>query len=124
MIDLDSFKGINDKYGHDCGDQVIKHFASLLDKQLGTNLVARVGGEEFAVLLNGVKPNDARHLFEELCKAVKNNPVNLGTTHISYTISVGLNDQLGETVDDLVKGADIALYKAKNNNRDQVVGLD
>jgi len=124
MIDLDLFKGINDKYGHDCGDLVIKQFASLLNKQLGMNLIARVGGEEFAVLMNEVEPNDARKLFEELRMAAKNNSVEFGTTQISYTISVGLSDQLGETIDDLIKGADIALYKAKNNNRDQVVGLD
>jgi diguanylate cyclase (GGDEF)-like protein len=124
MIDLDSFKGINDKYGHDCGDLVIKHFASLLEKQLGKNLVARVGGEEFAVLLEGIKPDDARKLFEELRMAVRNNAVDLGTTKISYTISVGLCNQLGETIDDLVKGADIALYKAKNSGRDQVSVLD
>lgn len=124
MIDLDSFKAINDKYGHDCGDLVIKHFASLLDKQLGANLVARIGGEEFAVLLSGIKPGDARKLFDELRKAVKGSIVDSGATQIPYTISVGLSDQMGGTIDDLVKGADIALYKAKNNNRDQVVGLD
>lgn len=124
MIDLDLFKGINDKYGHDCGDLVIKHFASLLDKQFGMNLIARIGGEEFAVLLSEVKPDDARKLFEELRKAVKNNPVDCSAAKISYTISVGLGDQFGKTIDDLIKGADIALYKAKNNNRDQVAGLD
>lgn len=124
MVDLDLFKKINDKYGHDCGDMVIKHFASLLEKQLGGNLIARIGGEEFAVLLDEIKPHNARKLFEELRIAVKNNAVDFGTAKISYTISVGLSDQLGETIDDLIKGADIALYKAKNNNRDQVFGLD
>lgn len=124
MIDLDSFKGINDKYGHDCGDLVIKHFASLMDAQLGTHLVARIGGEEFAVLMNESKPGNARKLFEELRKTVKSSPVDSGAASVSYTVSIGLSDQLGETIDDLVKGADVALYKAKNNNRDQVFGLE
>ena len=124
MIDLDLFKGINDRHGHDCGDMVIKHFAHLLEKQLGKNLVARIGGEEFAVLLDEIKPNNARKLLEELRMAVKNSAVDSGAAKISYTISVGLCGQLGETIDDLVKGADVALYKAKNNNRDQVFGLD
>lgn len=124
MIDLDSFKAINDKYGHGCGDLVIQHFASLLDKQLGANLVARIGGEEFAVLMSEIKPGDARKLFEELRKTVKGGAVDFGATKVPYTISAGLCNQLGETIDDLVKGADIALYKAKNNNRDQVVGLN
>ena len=124
MIDLDSFKGINDKYGHDCGDLVIKHFASLLEKQFATNLIARIGGEEFVVLLNEVKPNDARKLFEEFRLAVKDSVVDFGDTKVPYTISIGLCNQLGETIDDLIKGSDVALYKAKNNNRDQVFGLD
>lgn len=124
MIDLDSFKVVNDKYGHDCGDLVIKHFASLLEKQFGTNLTARIGGEEFVVLLDETKPDDARKLFEELRMKVKSSTVDFGTAKISYTISAGLCDQLGETIDDLIKGADVALYKAKDNNRDQVFGLD
>ncbi len=124
MIDLDSFKGINDQYGHDCGDLVIKHFAFLLDKQLGKNLIARIGGEEFAALLDETKLNDACKLFEELRIKVKNSVLDFGGAEIPYTISIGLCNQLGETIDDLVKGADIALYKAKNNNRDQVFVLD
>lgn len=124
MIDLDSFKGINDRYGHDCGDLVIRHFASLLDKQLGTNLVARIGGEEFAALLSDVTPEEARSLFEELRKTVKGSPVDFGGGKVSYTVSVGLCDRLGKSIDDLVKGADVALYKAKSRNRDQVVGPD
>lgn len=124
MMDLDMFKGINDRYGHDCGDLVIKHFTSLLEKQFGGNLVARFGGEEFVVLLSKVTPKDARKLFEELRLAAKAHPVSFEDTQISYTVSIGLCDQLGETIDDLLKGADVALYKAKNNNRDQVAGLD
>lgn len=124
MIDLDSFKGINDKYGHDCGDMVIKHFASLFEQQLGTNLVARIGGEEFAALLSGVEQKDAVILFDKLRVSVKNSVVDFRGTKISYTVSIGLCDQLGENIDDLVKGADVALYMAKKNGRDQVFGLN
>jgi len=123
VIDLDSFKGINDKYGHDCGDLVIRHFASFLEKHFGASLIARIGGEEFAVLLKDAIPDDARRLFEELRESVKASPVDFGGHRISYTISTGLNNRLGESIDDLVKGADIALYRAKNGNRDQVVWL-
>jgi len=124
MIDLDLFKAINDKHGHDCGDLVIKHFASILDTQLGAFLVARIGGEEFAVLLDEIKPGDARKQFEALRKIVKNSAVACGAVEISYTVSIGLSDHSGETIDDLIKEADIALYKAKNNGRDQVFGLE
>jgi len=124
IIDLDSVKNINDKYGHDCGDAVIKHLASLLEKQFGTNLVARIGGEEFAVLLTEASPKDVRKRLEEFRLAVKNSTVDYGAEKIAYTISIGLGDQLGENIDDLLKGAGIALYQAKANNRDQVCGLD
>lgn len=80
---------------------MIRHFASLLDKHLGANLIARIGGEEFAVLLDGFNPGRVRELFEELRNTVKDNPVDFGTTHIPYTISVGLCNQLCETIDDL-----------------------
>lgn len=124
IIDLDSVKVINDKYGHDCGDAVIKHLASLLEKQFGTNLVARIGGEEFAVLLTETVPKDVRKRFEKFCLDVRKSTVDCGAEKISYTVSIGLSDQPGENIDDLLKEAGIALYLAKANNRDQVCGLD
>jgi len=124
IIDLDSVKNINDKHGHDCGDAVIQHFASLLEKQFGTELVARIGGEEFAVLLAEATPKDVRKRFEKFRLAMKKSTVDYGAEKISYTVSIGLSDQLGENIDDLLKGAGIALYQAKANNRDQVCGLD
>ena len=122
MIDLDLFKKINDKYGHDGGDQVIRHFASVLKNKFSSNLVARIGGEEFAVLLEETTPDQMRGLFEDLRLAVNSSSADFGDTSIPYTISVGLCNQPGATIDDLIKGADIALYQAKDNNRDQVVG--
>lgn len=122
MIDLDSFKAINDAHGHDCGDLVIRHFATLLEKRLAPHLIARIGGEEFAVLLEGIEPGEAYRLLEELRKEVKNSSVDFAGTTLRYTISTGLCDTTGETIDDLVKGADVALYKAKKNGRDRVVG--
>ncbi|CAG0938060.1 Response regulator PleD [Gallionellaceae bacterium] len=124
VIDLDSVKSINDKYGHDCGDVVIQHFASLLEKRFGTNLVARIGGEEFAVLLTDALPPEVRKRFEDLRLAVKNSTVDCGTEKISYTISIGLSDRTGENIDDLLKEAGIALYQAKAGKRDQICGLD
>ena len=120
MIDLDFFKKVNDVYGHDCGDAVIKHFAAHLENQLGANLVARFGGEEFVALLAGTQTSDAREQLENLCRAVESSAVDCGANNISYTVSIGMCDQLGETIDDMLKGADIALYKAKSNGRNQV----
>jgi diguanylate cyclase (GGDEF)-like protein len=122
MIDLDFFKKINDNYGHDCGDQVIRHFASLLKDYFAEHLVARIGGEEFAVLLED--SDQVRDLFEALRSAVNRSCIDFGEHKISYTISVGLSGKLGTNIDDLIKNADIALYQAKHNNRDQVVGPD
>lgn len=124
MIDLDFFKKINDQYGHDGGDQVIKHFAAMLKTQFEGNLAARIGGEEFVVLLEEVEPAEVRGLFEKLRIAANRGSVDFGGAKIAYTLSVGLCNQPGATLDELIKGADIALYKAKNNGRNQVVGPD
>ncbi len=121
MIDLDFFKKINDQYGHDCGDLVIKHFAALLNSHFKEMLVARIGGEEFAVLLDVPYSEEVYAQFEALRTAVYSSSIDFAGEKISYTISVGLSCQLGETIDDLIKGADIALYQSKKGQRNQVV---
>lgn len=124
VIDLDSIKQINDQYGHDAGDAMIKHIASLLARQFGKNLAARIGGEEFAVLLEGEAPQDVRQSFEQLRLAIKNSAVNYGAEKISCTVSIGLGNQLSGNIDELLREAGIALQRAKANGRDQVCGLE
>ncbi len=122
MLDIDHFKKINDQYGHDCGDEVLRQVAKLLDQHLGQWLVARLGGEEFAVLLDGCGLEEARGHLEALRLAIAAAPIVCGASAIPVTISIGLSGQPGESIDDMIKSADLALYQAKEGGRNRLVG--
>lgn len=122
MIDIDYFKRINDQYGHDSGDEVLRHVSQLLEQHLGKWLLARLGGEEFAVLLDSTSLEDAHEQLEELRQEIAENPIPCGKTDIPVTISIGLTNQLGESIDDMIKSADLMLYQAKERGRNRVVG--
>ena len=122
MLDIDHFKKINDQYGHDCGDEVLRQVARLLDHHLGQWLVARLGGEEFAVLLEETTLDEARGHLEALRQAIAATPLSCGGRTIPVTISIGLSGQPGESIDDTIKSADLALYQAKEGGRNRVAG--
>jgi diguanylate cyclase (GGDEF)-like protein len=121
MLDIDHFKKINDQHGHDCGDEVLRQVAQLLDQHLGQWLVARLGGEEFAVLLDGCGPEEAHGHLEALRQAIAAAPIACGDRVIPVTLSVGLSSEPGESIDDMIKSADLALYQAKKGGRNRVV---
>ncbi len=121
MLDVDHFKRINDSYGHDCGDAVLKKLAQLLKQHFDHHLLARLGGEEFSIILKDSTTEEARELFDAFRQEVESNPVECGTATIHYTVSIGLTDQLGNSVDDFVKTADRLLYQAKAGGRNRVV---
>jgi diguanylate cyclase (GGDEF)-like protein len=119
LCDVDSFKQINDKYGHDRGDAVLRDIAYELRKRLRSfELVYRLGGEEFLIVLPGIGIADAEKTAERLRAAVQES----SPTGIEITISLGLSTGSGETVDydTLFKAADEALYTAKRAGRNQV----
>ncbi|HZX32539.1 MAG TPA: diguanylate cyclase [Rhodocyclaceae bacterium] len=124
MADIDFFKKINDTYGHAAGDAALKHFAALLrNTARETDAVGRLGGEEFAVLLPETSVANAERFAQRLCALLREAPVMAGEHSISMTVSIGIsmangNDTGGEQV---LHRADIALYEAKHNGRDQVV---
>ncbi len=120
MLDVDHFKKVNDTYGHDCGDLVLKELAALLSEHFDKHLVARLGGEEFAVVMTGTSIEQARNIFEDFCLEVASQAAHCNGETIPYTISIGLTDQLGETIDDFIKSADQLLYKAKDEGRNRV----
>lgn len=124
IIDVDSIGEINDRYGHEVGDAVIRHVANLLQQECGKHLVARIGGEEFAVLMEKTAPEEAHRLLEQLRLAVRDACVYCGTEKISCTISAGVSNQMGESMDDMLRGAGAALHLAKANGRDRVCSLD
>jgi len=125
MADIDFFKKVNDTYGHPVGDEVLKHLAGFLSAGVrSTDVVARVGGEEFMVLLPQTPVEAAVMLAEKLRILVQDSPIQLGELQISITVSFGVTGiaagQSG-TVDELYTAADNALYDAKHQGRNRVV---
>ncbi len=123
VLDLDHFKSINDNHGHLVGDEALRWFAKTCRASLrDEDLVGRMGGEEFAVLLQGVAERDARAVAEKLCRQLESSPLTTADQQIQLTVSIGLavshpdeQDFLG-----LLKRADQALYEAKRNGRNRV----
>jgi diguanylate cyclase (GGDEF)-like protein len=123
LCDVDSFKAVNDRYGHDRGDAVLRDIAYELRKRLRSfELVYRLGGEEFLIVLPGVSHAEGSEIAERLRAAIESaNP-----TGIAVTISLGLSTGSGESVvyESLFKSADRALYEAKHAGRNRVVAAD
>lgn len=124
LVDVDLFKRINDQHGHDVGDRVLREVAATLQAGIRrSDLVARIGGEEFALVLLGTEPPGAWILLERLRQAVAVLRVPAGAQAIGCTISIGLTDRMEDDADwaTLYKRADQALYAAKQGGRDRVV---
>jgi len=129
LMDLDKFKNVNDTYGHDVGDAVLKHFSALLKKHLRQgDIVGRIGGEEFAVVLaRPIDEDQAVSVLDRFRAIVENMPCeyNLpegGQGLLSYTVSIGVVVLVpsGESISELLRQADEALYEAKETGRNQV----
>jgi diguanylate cyclase (GGDEF)-like protein len=124
MFDLDHFKQVNDTYGHQAGDAVLKHVASLVKQRLrSSDLLARVGGEEFAVLLRGADLRTAARVGERMRVSVATKPVFFVGQSIAVSISIGCAavESTEESATSLVGTADRRLYAAKNGGRNRVV---
>ena len=123
IIDIDFFKKVNDTYGHSAGDYVLKEVAYLILQNLRkTDMVFRYGGEEFTVIITETPIERAVVPLERLRKAVEEYPFNHNGQKIQVTISVGVSEvsKKIETVNQLFEDADKALYKAKENGRNQI----
>jgi diguanylate cyclase (GGDEF)-like protein/PAS domain S-box-containing protein len=120
FIDLDRFKGINDGFGHDVGDAVLKEVAARLTRCVrGADTVGRQGGDEFVIILDGIGGADqAAHVAGTIMQAVSQ-PFVAGSLSLSLSVSIGIaiapND--GKDVDTLLKNADVAMYHAKQDGR-------
>jgi two-component system cell cycle response regulator len=126
MLDIDFFKSINDSYGHDAGDDVLREFAVRVRKSIrGIDLACRYGGEEFVIVMPETDLHVAGVVAERLRRAIAGEPfaVNKGSKRIDVTISIGLAslERKGEAIADVLKRADTALYRAKHDGRNRVV---
>ena len=123
FCDLDNLKGINDQYGHAAGDQVIIELAARIRSQVGGNdVVARIGGDEFVVLLPEVHDPDAAQQVAAAIQDVVTEPVTLAGAEIGFSLSIGLaHSQPGDTPDQLLARADRLLYSAKQAGRNRTV---
>jgi diguanylate cyclase (GGDEF)-like protein len=126
VIDVDHFKSINDKYGHEVGDHVLIHLATTLRAISGSNsCFARLGGEEFAVARFGVTAATALEFAEEIRLGVQNTPLKTATDEILFTVSVGYClVENNDTLNGVMRQADAALYTAKRTGRNRTVCHD
>lgn len=120
-LDLDLFKSVNDTYGHNVGDEVLKAFSALMREQLsGRDFAARLGGEEFLIVLVKSNLEDCAKLAERVRSAVPALRF-ASASDLSVTVSIGVAQfSAGESLDQLLARADDALYKAKHSGRNQV----
>lgn len=123
MLDFDYFKQVNDTYGHEAGDKVLKALADILAKSVrGSDMVVRYGGEEFLVVLLDTDGDRAAQVAEKIRSEVAGTKVNLPTVVLQKTISIGVAQypEDADTFWQVVKFADVALYAAKNGGRNRV----
>lgn len=123
MTDIDRFKHINDRYGHAAGDLALAHFARLVsESRRQEDIVARVGGEEFALLLPGTDLRDAMAIADQLCRKVGSTPLEMTAIGLPMTSSFGVAaiSEKDTSLHDIVQRADRALYRSKRAGRNQV----
>ncbi|WP_062202774.1 PleD family two-component system response regulator [Aureimonas sp. AU12] len=125
IADIDHFKQINDGWGHDAGDDVLRQFAARAQHSIRAgDLACRIGGEEFVVLMPDVDCAAAEAIAERLRVTVAEETFQIGDERISVTVSVGFATLTpGDTDATLLKRADLALYEAKRGGRNRVVAL-
>lgn len=120
LLDIDHFKEINDNFGHQHGDKLLICFADFLKKYFRqTDVVGRFGGDEFAVIVTNIQPQDINELATQLIKTIRNFPFSVNGQTITVTVSIGiaLFPKANEDKLDLLMHADLALYQCKVKNR-------
>ncbi|OUR74604.1 hypothetical protein A9Q78_00265 [Methylophaga sp. 41_12_T18] len=123
LIDIDKFKTVNDTYGHDAGDVVLKNLADIISANIRPlNVASRWGGEEFVILLPNTNAKDAKIVAERLRNSVEKSVVVYENTEINVTITLGCTTSTdNNSLNELLLAADTALYKGKEQGRNQTV---
>jgi len=121
ILDVDYFKKINDKFGHEVGDLILVEFSSLLRKHVGKDNIYRIGGEEFLVTLQNTSPFEACDFAENLRESIEKHVFNVADHTITLTVSIGVSElKKGEEFNAFLRNADQNLYLAKNQGRNIV----
>ena len=122
MCDLDHFKAINDKYGHQTGDEILHGFTGLISANLREyDYIGRYGGEEFLIIIPSCGYSGKKIAFNRLCKQVSNSIIQTRSGDISVTVSIGVTQSDGnDSIDKILSEADNALYRAKEMGRNCV----
>ncbi len=126
MLDIDRFKEVNDTFGHDAGDAMLRRIAKILKANIRqVDLTARLGGEEFGILLPNTKNADAVFLAERLRRTIEEEGSLEENQKLSVTVSIGVASSSEDTpdLDALLKQADAAMYEAKRRGKNQVVSF-
>jgi diguanylate cyclase (GGDEF)-like protein len=122
MLDIDHFKRINDTHGHDAGDKVLQVVAKTIEQRFRrSDVVARLGGEEFAVLCSEMELREVARIFDELRRTIEELRIEVEGVRIPVTISIGVSLGPGGELERLLDHADQLLYQAKNTGRNRVI---
>ena len=123
MIDVDHFKSINDNYGHATGDHVLTNVGHILGDSLrDSDILARIGGEEFVLLLPDTPKSNAEHVAERMRAQLASTTIKHEAQELNITASFGVAAicEEDDTLEQMLGRADVAMYEAKNNGRNQV----
>lgn len=123
FFDIDYFKKINDLYGHDAGDEALKHLSSHLKEHFKNRaIIGRFGGEEFVIFMENTPLNDTKIVCEAFRKRIKESVINYQNSTITLTVSCGIaSGKSGDSLEETIKKADASMYEAKENGRNQIV---
>ena len=126
FCDLDDFKRVNDTYGHDAGDEVLKHMTKLIVKDLNDCDICRWGGEEIVILMRNCDLATARERMERIRKRIESNPTVFYSHKISVTITIGLEENQGAftNAEEIIKAADERMYYGKQHGKNVVIYED
>jgi len=128
MLDIDHFKAVNDTYGHHIGDRVLEHFGTFFSEHLrASDIIGRLGGEEFAVILPHTLPEDAQFLAEAIRADLESLTITEEGVSLSVTASIGISHYAQGASSDIhriLKDADVALYRAKQTGRNRTILLN
>ncbi|OIO54262.1 MAG: hypothetical protein COX57_01605 [Alphaproteobacteria bacterium CG_4_10_14_0_2_um_filter_63_37] len=123
MLDIDYFKRINDLHGHEAGDRALRVFGEVLREQVrAVDVVGRMGGEEFAILMPHTRLEGGQTLAMRIAQGLKQAPIAIEQGQVHLTVSIGVTEceRGGRDLNDLLRQADLAMYAAKDRGRDRI----